>query len=318
MKPLPKRAVLSWLTGAMALSVAMLSLFFFPFAVLAATDGESPLECLRCHTRALKDHDKLGSGSEACWACHDDKKIGILHLSDGTELTLKDSNPLCGDCHSERYEAWKKGTHGALGTNKGVDSSSRPRRPKCVGCHSPHQPRIELSGGFAGRLSAKSSPKDPSECLSCHVKILKGHDKLGPGSKACVACHYSTEMGVLHLRLSLRLPVPAGGERLKMSDYPRLCAECHQTRYDDWVSGTHGMPAWEEGVVNVHGAGRVGCIGCHDPHQPRVLFSNITLPHPPPQPKASPPPFSLLALFGTVFLLAIGAAVAMLKKGERL
>ncbi len=316
MKLFLKQVILFWLTGAMAIVIAVVSLFTHSATVSAAPDEEAPLECLRCHTRVLKDHDQLGSGSEACWTCHHGRKIGMLHLSDGTELPMADSNPLCGECHSDRYKAWKRDKHGVLGSNKGTVESLGVRKPKCVGCHSPHQPKIKLSKGFVPLSRAKSGLEDPADCLSCHARVLEGHDKLGSGSKACWACHYNMEMGVLHLRLSLRLPIPAGGERLKMSDYPRLCAECHQTRYEEWVSGTHGIPAWEEGVVNIHGVQRVGCIGCHDPHQPRVSFPNITLPHPPVQPPASPPSSSLLALFGTALLLAIGVGVAMFKKGE--
>ena len=304
------------LTGAIAAVVAVVSLFAHSAIVSAAPEGEAPLECLRCHTRVLKDHDKLGSGSEACWACHDKRTIGMLNLSDGTQLPLADSNKLCGECHSDRYEAWKKGKHGVLAQSKGKSENLDGRRPKCVGCHSAHQPKIKLSKGIIPLSPATPGLEGPLDCLSCHARVLEGHDKLGSGSKACWACHYNMEMGVLHLRLSLKLPIAVGGERLKLSDYPRLCAQCHQTRYEEWVAGTHGIPAWEVGAVDVHGARRVGCSGCHDPHQPRVSFSDITIPHPPAQPPAAPNSPTLFALFGIALLLAIGAGVAIVKKGE--
>lgn len=305
---LKKRTMLFRLTGAIAAVVAVVSLFAHSSIVSATPEGEAPLDCLRCHTRVLKNHDQLGSGSEACWACHDKRTIGMLNLSDGTQLPLADSNKLCGECHSDRYEAWKKGKHGVLAQSKGKSENLGGRRPKCVGCHSAHQPKIKLSKGIIPLSPATPGLEGPLDCLSCHARVLEGHDKLGSGSKACWACHYNMEMGVLHLA--------AGEERLKLSDYPRLCAQCHQTRYEDWFAGTHGIPAWEVGAVDVHGARRVGCIGCHDPHQPRVSFSNITIPHPSAQPPVTPPSFTLLALFGTALLLAIGAGVAMLRKGE--
>ncbi len=308
MELLLKRAMLFWLPGAIAVVVAVVTLFAHPATVGAAPDEEAPLECLRCHTRVLKDHDKLGSGSAACWVCHHGRKIGTLHLSDGTQLPLADSNPLCGECHSDRYEAWKKGRHGVLGSGKGKSEILGANKPKCVGCHSAHQPKVKLSKGIVPLSPATPGLEGPLDCLSCHTRNLEGHEKLGSGSKACWTCHYNMEMGVLHLA--------AGEERLKLSDYPQLCAQCHQARYEEWVAGTHGIPAWEVGIVDVHGARRVGCSGCHDPHQPQVSFSNITIPHPPAQPPATPPSFSLLALFGTALLLAIAAGVAMVRKGE--
>src|SRR3972149_2455637 len=119
MKLLLKRAMLFRLTGAIAAVVVGVSLFAPSATVSAAPEEESPLDCLRCHTRALREHDKLGSGSEACWACHDRRTIGILRLSDGTKLPMANSNPLCGDCHPDLYEAWKKGKHGVLAQSKG-------------------------------------------------------------------------------------------------------------------------------------------------------------------------------------------------------
>ncbi|OGP92735.1 MAG: hypothetical protein A2156_05305 [Deltaproteobacteria bacterium RBG_16_48_10] len=308
MKLLLKRAMLFWLTGAIAVVVAMVSFSAHSATVSAAPKEEAPLECLRCHTRVLKDHDQLGRGSDACWACHDGRTMGMLRLPDGTQLPLANSNQLCGECHSEHYVAWKKDKHGVLARRKEKPEALGARKPKCVGCHSAHQPKIKLSKGTVPLPSPSPGLGGPLDCLSCHARILEGHDKLGSGSKACWACHYNMEMGVFHLA--------AGEQRLQLPDYPQLCAQCHQTRYQDWLAGTHGIPSWEVGTVDVHGAQRVGCNGCHDPHQPRVSFSNITLPHPSAQTPAAPPSFSLLALFGTALLLAIGAGVAMFRKGE--
>ncbi len=86
--------------------------------------------------------------------------------------------------------------------------------------------------------SPPSESDIPLDCLSHHVQVLKGHDKLGEGNEACWSCHLSTQMTTLHL---------AGGETLPLSDFPRLCAQCHQKRYEAWNEGTHGVPAWKEG-----------------------------------------------------------------------
>lgn len=61
--------------------------------------------------------------------------MSMLRLTDGSPLSLADSPQLCGQCHQERYDAWKQGTHGIPGTVAAV---------KCASCHDPHQPQIAL------------------------------------------------------------------------------------------------------------------------------------------------------------------------------
>lgn len=308
MKPLFRWSIRGWLVAAVVIAsvVAGFLVVSLTPAVKAAPEEQAPLECLSCHTRVLKGHDKLGEGSKACWICHDSTKIGILRLLNGTQLPLSGSPQVCGQCHTQRYQAWQEGTHGILSGKAELDFLGG-RKLQCVTCHNPHQPEIDLT-----KLVIPSSPTFGSgaslECLSCHARVLQGHDKLGEGSEACRVCHSSTQMGVLHL---------AGGETLlPMSDSPKLCAQCHQARYESWVAGTHGMPAWKEGIVEIHGVSQVGCISCHDPHQPQVAFSGITRPHPLAQPPPEPPSSVLLALFATALLLIIAVGVVLVRKGE--
>ncbi len=149
----------------------------------------------------------------------------------------------------------------------------------------------------------------PLDCLSHHTKTLKSHDKLGPGSEACWACHLSTQMTTLHL---------AGGEtQFPLSDFPRLCAQCHQKRYKAWSEGTHGVPAWKEGSSEIRGTEKARCTTCHDPHQPQVVLLNITEPHPPPEPSPSPLPTELLIMLGvSLLIIIIALGVAVVKRGE--
>ncbi len=276
--------------------------------VFSSSEADTPLECLSCHTRALESHDILGKGSKACLVCHDSVTIGMLRLADGTPLPLEDSTQVCSQCHSGRYDAWQDGDHGVPSGRKAVSGVPLTAKVKCISCHNPHQPKIDLAAVGKPFLLPPTGEEAPLDCLSCHTRVLKGHDKLGEGSKACWSCHYNMEMGVLHL---------AGGEvQFSLADYPQLCAQCHQKRYEAWDEGTHGMPAWNEGVVEIHGEGRVGCIGCHDPHQPQIAFSGITEPHPPPQPPPSPPSVELLVMLGISLLLIIAVVVAMVTKGE--
>ena len=281
-----------------------------PQTLVAGAEPESgtPLDCLSCHTRVLRGHDKLGSGSEACWVCHDSIKIGMLRLANGTQLSLADSPQLCRQCHQNTYEAWNEAKHGVVTREDGEPGIPDAEKLKCVSCHNPHQPQMGIAADKPYPVPV-AGEEGTLECLGCHVRVLKAHDKLGTGSEACWSCHYNREMGVLHL---------AGGEeRLSLSDYPQLCAQCHQTRYEDWVEGTHGAPAWKEGSIEIHGAQKVGCIGCHDPHQPQIALSGITKPHPVPAPSPSTPAAELLAAFGISLVIAITiGTVVLLKEGK--
>ncbi len=149
----------------------------------------------------------------------------------------------------------------------------------------------------------------PLDCISHHTKVLKGHDKLGEGSEACWACHLSTQMTTLHL---------AGGEtQFPLSDFPRLCAQCHQKRYEAWVEGTHGVPAWKEGEPEIRSTEKARCTSCHNPHQPQIALLDITKPHPPPAPSPPPLPTELLIILGiSLLVIIIALGVAMVKRGE--
>ncbi|MBI4283968.1 MAG: hypothetical protein HY663_05820 [Chloroflexi bacterium] len=262
----------------------------------------------------MKSHNILGEGSKACWICHDSRNIGTLALLNGTKLSLADSSQLCGQCHAQRYEAWQKSTHGILGGKEELESLGG-QKLKCISCHNPHQPKIDVAKLRTPSPLPVSGSGAPLDCLSCHARILEGHDKLGEGSKACWACHYNREMGGIHLGM-LHL---AGGEtRFSLSDYPQLCAQCHQERYADWLEGTHGMPSGEVGAVEVHGVQRVGCISCHDPHQPQIALLNITKPHPEPVPAPPPPPTQLLIMLGISLSVIVGIGVILMRQGGRL
>lgn len=80
----------------------------------------------------LAGHDKLGPGSDACLACHDDpaRNPGKLKTIDGSLIDITgDISLVCYRCHESKYRDFKEGVHGK-------------RKPSCVaaGCHDPHTP----------------------------------------------------------------------------------------------------------------------------------------------------------------------------------
>ena len=262
-------------------------------------------DCFRCHTRVLVGHDKLGTGSAACLVCHSSTKMGWFRLVDGTEITRDESPRLCGQCHNDKYDAWQKGLHGVLARDTVVVGIPINVKPKCVDCHEPHQPQLSLATGSS--FPPLSTGDGKLDCLSCHVKILKGHDKLGEGSASCWSCHLSTEMSTFHL---------AGGDtRLSASDSTKLCAQCHQERYKAWNEGTHGVPAWKEGEPLLFGSEKVPCVNCHEPHQPQVPLVNITKPHPIPTPAPPQAPLQLMAIVGAAMAIVTVLGIAV-TRGE--
>ena len=262
-------------------------------------------DCLKCHTRGLKSHDKLGPGSAACVTCHSNINMGMLRLFNGAEIPQADSPKLCGQCHSDFYDAWQKGTHGVIARDKVISGIPTNVKPKCADCHDPHQPQISLSTGTI--LPSKSTKDGKLDCLACHVRVLKGHDKLGSGSEACWACHLSTEMTTLHL---------AGEETgFPLSESTKLCAQCHQARYQAWTEGTHGVAGWKEGDPAFFGSEKVKCTNCHDPHQPQMPLLGITKPHPAPAPSPPEPPSELLKIIGISLALTIGIGIAVVRGG---
>ncbi len=301
MKHLVRWPILVWFVSVTMIVVMVAGVLASPRTATVSADSESdvPMDCLRCHTRVLKGHDKLGTGSEACRVCHDSTDMEMLHLVEGTQISSASSPQLCGQCHLPYYNAWKGGGHGTS-TAVGI--------VKCADCHDPHQPQMTRLGVTEPRPPSVPESGVVLDCLSCHLRVLKGHDKLGTGSEACWACHYKTEMTTLHL---------AGGEtQFPLSDFPRLCAQCHQERYKAWEEGIHGVPAWKAGEPAVPGAEKARCVNCHEPHQPQIALLNITQPHPPAEPSPPPPPTQALIMLGIALLVIVAVGVAVTRRGE--
>lgn len=94
-----------------------------------------------------------------------------------------------------------------------------------------------------------------------HEIVLEGHDQLGIGDAACLACHDdpASDPGMLKL---------ADGSLVEITgDTAAVCYRCHSEKYEEWEAGTHGR-------------GQPACTsaGCHDPHTPSYIFADALLP----------------------------------------
>ncbi len=90
------------------------------------------LDCNTCHNVSLSKHNVLGVNASSCLSCHGEIHGLRLRLINGTVYPLDEPVPLCAECHNERFQWWRQGTHGAL----------REAFSPCTDCHNPHDPIV--------------------------------------------------------------------------------------------------------------------------------------------------------------------------------
>jgi hypothetical protein len=122
----------------------------------------------------------------------------------------------------------------------------------------------------------------------------------------CQACHSNPNFEILRL---------ADGTHLALTESAPLCAQCHEQRYEAWVSGTHGFPGFMEGSPPGDASTMTTCTTCHNPHEPRIALKDITRPHP--EPVAEPPaiPTDLVMILG-ISLAVVGGAFVLTLVGR--
>ena len=152
--------------------------------------------------------------------------------------------------------------------------------------------------GQSSIAQAQTEAKQPLDCLGCHPRQMQYHDKLGLGNKACWVCHDSTDMKILHM---------PDGDTLTLDNSAPLCGQCHSARYQAWLDGTHGFPVADPN------APKPQCSACHHQHAPQVVFADITLPHPSPQPTPNQPSAGLLFLLGAASVLLASLGIVLVK-----
>jgi hypothetical protein len=94
-----------------------------------------------------------------------------------------------------------------------------------------------------------------------HEIVLEGHDVLGKGQAACLACHDDPSRNPGMLKSVDGTLVSVDG------DVSLVCFRCHSGKYAEWKAGTHGK-----------GLPKCTSAGCHDPHTPGYIYARPLLP----------------------------------------
>jgi DnaJ-class molecular chaperone len=89
-------------------------------AIFVTAQENEDIDCTDCHSIEMKRHRI----PKECKGCHSND-MTTLTMKDGTVIPLQESDPLCGQCHSQEYKAWLEGGH-------------YTSEYECVACHNAH------------------------------------------------------------------------------------------------------------------------------------------------------------------------------------
>jgi DmsE family decaheme c-type cytochrome len=183
------------------------------------TVEENNAICLGCHEKGQQTYWK-GSTHEmrevACTNCHTIMK----RVSRKFQLKTAFEPDTCFQCHKDKRAQMFRSSHMPLREGKIV----------CTGCHNPH-------GSPTEGLLKEASINDT--CYKCHAEkrgpFLFEH---APVRENCLSCHN---------------PHGSVNEYLLKISRPRICAQCHGTGHQNFLSG---------GPVQIGAIGRA-CQNCH-------------------------------------------------------
>lgn len=170
-----------------------------PFRADAETVGIDT--CIGCHEDqneklvaefAATTHGQLARIAHGCESCHGP---GSLHAEEGDpELILsfahgkKGTETVCLSCHAKDAMDWEYGEHALADV-------------ACTDCHAIHQPRAQVDGDIAPRISGERvarrhnlKDRDPELCFKCHATVaakmnLMSHHPVKEGKMTCASCH---------------------------------------------------------------------------------------------------------------------------------
>jgi hypothetical protein len=154
----------------------------------AATDDEDfRNNCYFCHMDALleikAEAAKHWDAGVDCDACHGPSVEHVM-VEDNSVLPEMvwndgDMHGLCGNCHEDSLQAYKKSKHGRQLAGGGLEAADAKKPPSCATCHGYH--------GF------KTEAAMQKECLVCHGSLPEvcraAVAQAAEGQLACGGCH---------------------------------------------------------------------------------------------------------------------------------
>ncbi len=98
--------------------------------------------------QGLKYSHGPADGFLSCLTCHNASNYNLLRRADGADLSYRDGQQLCAQCHSKQNRDYEHGSHG--GMNGYWDRTRGPQaRKNCIDCHDPHSPQFpQMTSGF--------------------------------------------------------------------------------------------------------------------------------------------------------------------------
>jgi cytochrome b subunit of formate dehydrogenase len=222
-------------------------------------DHVAQVNCATCHAdeaanMAKSIHSALGSGSDACLACH-----GPAHYTKTAAALVP---ALCSQCHSDEVKGFLSGVHGQAAKR------GDPQAPTCLSCHGPVH-KILAAQDPASPVAKQNLP---NTCASCHsnAAFLAKHQipfdhpvgtyessvhgqALAAGNlnaATCSDCHGSHAI------------YEARDSRSKINHWniPKTCGACHTQIAKTYAASIHGQAV-------AHGSTDAPvCTDCHGEH----------------------------------------------------
>ena len=150
--------------------------------------------CAGCHARMLdRPHVHGPAGVYQCTYCHEEGSKPAKY-----RVRPQPDVELCGDCHSDKVEEYRKGkfVHGPIEAGmclvchdphatENIAQLHQPVNELCLGCHAGVDTKVHVLRGLSsGKSHPLSAPNDPSTpgrpftCVSCHNPHSGAADKL--------------------------------------------------------------------------------------------------------------------------------------------
>ncbi len=137
------------------------------------------MPCVDCHRHLgspTEDPTQRGTGphehvvlehgeNNRCFNCHhpSSDRYGSFVSHDGSVISVKTVEQLCGKCHGPHYRAWKQGAHGQRTGYWNLDQGPR-EAAHCNSCHDPHQPYFKPPPTLPGPRSRGGEPLPDHPC----------------------------------------------------------------------------------------------------------------------------------------------------------